>query len=199
MGGADIDPYAQYDRLRDAFRFAEWSEDEFNNRGLFSDYFLKLRLPDDKLFPVWNTDIRPAQRELLRAFDQTHDVAQLIGPVLKALGFEAETLPKDAEADFRLRPMGAPKDAPACAVLLAYPWDRPLDRQDDRNHDRADHVPGLRVVRALEQEKAPWAILTNGKDWRLYCAAAHSRASNYYEVELPDALGRDDLSALRYF
>ena len=67
------------------------------------------------------------------------------------------------------------------------------------SRERADHVPGIRVVGALEKHKVPWAILTNGKDWRLYCAAAHSRASNYYEVELPEALARDDLVALRYF
>mgnify|MGYP001041991491 CR=1 FL=1 len=41
MSLAPVEPYAQFDRMRDVFRLAEWSEDEFNNRGLFSDYFLK--------------------------------------------------------------------------------------------------------------------------------------------------------------
>ena len=125
--------------------------------------------------------------------------ARLLKPILAALGFKADALGKDDEADFLLRPEMAAADSPAVAALLAYPWDRPLDRQDDLNRDRADHVPGIRVVGALEKHKVPWAILTNGKDWRLYCAAAHSRASNYYEVELPEALARDDLLALRYF
>jgi hypothetical protein len=40
MSNMAADPYAQYERIRDAFRLAEWSEDEFNNRNLFSDYFL---------------------------------------------------------------------------------------------------------------------------------------------------------------
>ena len=38
MANTAADAYAQYDRIKDAFRLAEWSEDEFNNRNLFSDY-----------------------------------------------------------------------------------------------------------------------------------------------------------------
>jgi hypothetical protein len=208
MSRTATDPFGQFERIRDAFRLAEWSEDEFNNRGLFSDYFLKSRLPDARAFPVWNTDLRGVHRELLDILAQAGDVrqlstndmhAKLVEPILAALGFQADALGEDDEADFLLRSGGAAADSPAVAALLAYPWDRPLDRQDDLGRDRADHVPGIRVVGALEKHKVPWAILTNGKDWRLYCAAAHSRASNYYEVELPEALARDDLVALRYF
>ncbi len=208
------DPFAQFERIRDAFRLAEWSEDEFNNRGLFSDYFLKSRLPDARAFPVWNTDLRPVHRSLSKILADAAQVRQptsqdtfdrLVKPTLAALGFAFEALPKDDEADFLLRPADAAADAPAVVALLAYPWDRPLDRQDDRDRpdnldpERANHVPGIRVVGALEKHKTPWAILTNGKDWRLYCAAAHSRASNYYEIELPQALDRDDQGALPYF
>ncbi len=208
MSRAATDPFAQFERIRDAFRLAEWSEDEFNNRGLFSDYFLKSRLTDPRAFPVWNTDLRSVHRDLTKILAETGDVRQLgpkemhanlIKPIMAALGFKAESQGKDDEADFLLRPADTAADSPAVAALLAYSWDRPLDRQDDLNRDRADHVPGIRVVGALEKHKTPWAILTNGKDWRLYCAEAHSRASNYYEVELPEALERDDLVALRYF
>jgi hypothetical protein len=170
---------------------AEWSEDEFNNRGLFSDYFLKSRLPDARAFPVWNTDLRPLHQSLSKILADVGHVqqlttkdmhAKLVKPTLAALGFKLDALRKDDEADFLLRPADASSDAPPVAALLVYPWDRPLDRQDDLDRDRADHVPGIRVVGALEKQQVPWAVLTNGKDWRLYCAAAHSRASNYYEV-----------------
>jgi hypothetical protein len=203
------DPYAQYDRLRDAFALAEWSEDEFNNRNLFSDYFLKKRLTDPHLFPEWETDVRPAHRELTGIGDAAGDVRNLptadlrkkfIDCVLEALGFRLAAAPgDDAQADALLVPREAGQDAPACAALLAYPWDRPLDRKDEKDRDRADDVPGIRVIRALEQHQVPWAVLTNGKDWRLYCAAAHSRASNYYEVDLPESLTAADLKAFRYF
>jgi hypothetical protein len=39
-------------------------------------------------------------------------------------------------------------------------WDRPLDRQDDLNRDRAEHVPGIRVVQALEKHQVLWAIVS---------------------------------------
>src|SRR4051812_45909917 len=58
------DPYAQSDRMRDAFRLAEWSEDSFNNRNLFSDYFLTKRLTEQSLFPIWHSDFKPAYKQL---------------------------------------------------------------------------------------------------------------------------------------
>jgi hypothetical protein len=208
MDNSAADPYAQYDRLRDAFTLAEWSEDEFNNRNLFSDYFLKKRLTDPRLFPEWDTDVRSAHRELARLLEAAGDVrtltadalrTQFIGPVLEALGFRLAAPAGEAQADALLVPRGAAADAAPCAALLAYPWDRPLDRKHDADRDRPDDVPGIRVIRALEQHQVPWAVLTNGKDWRLYCAAAHSRASNYYEVDLPESLAAADLKAFRYF
>src|SRR5690554_4297944 len=49
----EIDPLAQYDKLLSAYTVAEWSEPLFNNRALFSDYYLKERLPDE---PEWQED-----------------------------------------------------------------------------------------------------------------------------------------------
>lgn len=49
-----------------------------------------------------------------------------------------------------------------------------------------------------------WVILTNGKLWRLYSQRAHSRATNYYEIDLDEVLTRqgyqqDVENAFRYF
>jgi len=41
----EADPFGQYDKLLSAYALADWSEDYFNNRALFSDYYLKERLP----------------------------------------------------------------------------------------------------------------------------------------------------------
>jgi hypothetical protein len=41
----EIDPFYQWDKLRSAFSVAEWTEPFFNNRALFSDYYLNERLP----------------------------------------------------------------------------------------------------------------------------------------------------------
>ena len=206
MANIAPDPYAQSDRIRDAFRLAEWSEDAFNNRNLFSDYFLTKRLTEQSLFPIWHGDFKPAYKQLRQVFTAAGEVPSLSAqdyidrfmlPMLEGLGFVHTATKSDDEADYVLKPA---KDAPPCAALLVYPWDRPLDRKDEQpTRPRAEDVPGIRVVKVLEEQKLPWAILTNGKDWRLYCAAAHSRATNYYEIDLPDALEREDLIAFRYF
>ncbi|MEA3350029.1 MAG: TaqI-like C-terminal specificity domain-containing protein, partial [Chloroflexota bacterium] len=60
--------------------------------------------------------------------------------------------------------------------------------------------PGALVVSLLYAETAPWGIVTNGKLWRLYSAKAHSRATNYYEIDLEETLASPDpAEAFRYF
>jgi hypothetical protein len=44
------------------------------------------------------------------------------------------------------------------------------------------------VVSLLERGDALWVIVTNGRLWRLYSRRAHSRATNYYEIDLSDLL-----------
>jgi hypothetical protein len=211
MISTGADPYAQYARIRDAFNFAAWSSDEFNNRNLFSDYFLTKRLPHVEPFQsIFAADVREPQRAVagvVRDFepsahgdkDSAAYQSRFLHPLLKLLGFTA-ALDKSGGADYLLSAAGHEDPAPL-AALLVYPWNRPLDRQDDEGRDpeRPDHVPGIRVIHALEHHDLSWAVLTNGKDWRLYCAAAHSRASNYYEVDLPAALEHGDAVAFRYF
>ena len=42
----ESDAFAQYDKLLSAYAVADWSEEFFNNRALFSDYYLLERLPE---------------------------------------------------------------------------------------------------------------------------------------------------------
>ena len=42
----ESDTIAQYEKLLSAYDVADWSEPFFNNRALFSDYYLTTRLPD---------------------------------------------------------------------------------------------------------------------------------------------------------
>ena len=45
-----------------------------------------------------------------------------------------------------------------------------------------------------------WVIVTNGKLWRLYSATASNKATNYYEIDLEEAIGASDqLTALKYW
>jgi hypothetical protein len=199
----EADAFAQYEKLLAAYSVAYWSEDHFNNRALFSDYFLKERLPNSPVdFPEWTEDPKPAYKRL-------HDIytrvlsgltgktkeslrSELLEPVLTELGFKIEAGVKTSdpgEPDYR---MYAPSDGDAAVALcLAYPWDRFLDGKDDkRDAETPDHNPGQRVVSLLEKAEAPWIVVTNGRLWRLYSPRAQSRASNYYEIELDEALGQ---------
>jgi hypothetical protein len=52
-------------RSRAAYDLAEWSEPYFNNRALFSDYYLNERLPDRA---EWREDVAPIGRQPKRPF-----------------------------------------------------------------------------------------------------------------------------------
>ncbi|HEY7495007.1 MAG TPA: hypothetical protein VIH59_28380, partial [Candidatus Tectomicrobia bacterium] len=56
----------QWEKLRSAYMLAEWSEEYFNNRALFSDYYLKERLTDPKITPEWDEDVRPVGRDIYK-------------------------------------------------------------------------------------------------------------------------------------
>jgi hypothetical protein len=69
--------------------------------------------------------------------------------------------------------------------------------------ETSEENPGACVVTALEEGLANWIIVTNGRQWRLYSRRAHSRATNFYEVDLIEALiasgDTDPNEAFRYW
>lgn len=87
----------QWEKLRSAYMLAEWSEEYFNNRALFSDYYLKQRLTDPKITPEWAEDVRPigravfghlvtARKEYTRKPEQ--DIrSKLYEPLFQQLGY----------------------------------------------------------------------------------------------------------------
>lgn len=201
----EADADAQYDKLRSAYEVAEWAEPFFNNRALFADYYLSERLPSGS---EWREDAKPAlrrfselcqrARERFVGAPETRTRADLIEPALSALGFTLRPVrPGEASPDYLL----ADSSGQTRAVCLAYLWDRNLDGRDDtRDAERPSDNPGARVVSVLDPSIAPWAIVTNGKLWRLYRAGADSRATNYYEIDLEETLAAPDLgTAFRYF
>jgi len=213
----EADPFGQFDKLRFAYDLAHWSEVYFNNRGLFSDYFLTDRLrPKDSgevEFPEWREDPKPAYQRLRTIYDRASErfagrktselVPLLYEPLLKELGFKP-SLQHSSETGLQLR-LDDPTTGRLLGICLPFPWGRELDRKDDTHDTETPEVtPTFAVVDLLAKEKAPWLILTNGKLWRLYSQRAHSRATNYYEVDLDEVLGRqgfqqDIQDAFRYF
>ncbi|MDI6694274.1 MAG: TaqI-like C-terminal specificity domain-containing protein [Anaerolineales bacterium] len=204
----EIDPLYQWDKLRSAYSVAEWSEPFFNNRALFSDYYLNERLP---ALPEWQEDIRPAYQALQALYSdirQRHARQpeaelrrELFEPVFQALGWrwEVKKPPEDdsAQPDYSLiTPAGG--EIPC----LTYTWDRFLDGPDEgRDPATPRENPGQTAVGVLDRlDGNGWVVMTNGKLWRLYSARAHSRATNYYEIDLEETLASPDPGqAFRYF
>ena len=202
----EVDSDSQYDKLLSAYAIADWSEPLFNNRALFSDYYLNERLPE---LPEWKErpeEIYHRLRELLaRSRRQASESgngmsAQMtVEPVLEALGFEPLKTTRRGSPDYQM--YGPEKTDGPVAVCLAYAWNRYLDGRDEtRDGQNPDENPGARVVTVLESSDAMWAIVTNGKLWRLYSSRTHSRSTNYYEIDLEETLATLDANvAFRYF
>ena len=78
-------------------------------------------------------------------------------------------------------------------------------KDDERDGDSPEEVPGAVVISLLEKNLAPWAVVTNGKLWRLYSQHTHSRATNYYEIDLEEVMAQgtpstsDPAESFRYF
>jgi hypothetical protein len=214
----ESDTFAQYDKLLSAYDVAEWSEPFFNNRALFSDYYLTTRLPSS---PEWKSS--EEAEAMTRAFKTLRELyadvretfsnqpekivrAKLLEPVLTTLGFIHQAVTSKnsptAQPDYKLYAATPARDKPL-AFCLAYTWGRNLDGKDEqRDSQTPDENPGAVVVSLLDSGEADWAIVTNGKTWRLYSAKAHSRATNYYEIDLEETLAQSPVNreyAFRYF
>ena len=202
----EVDSDSQYDKLLSAYAIADWSEPLFNNRALFSDYYLNERLPE---LPEWKErpeEIYHRLRDLLARLDRQSSESgngmsaqMIVEPVLEALGFEPLKTTQIDSPDYQL--YGPEKTDKPVAVCLAYPWNRYLDGRDEtRDGQNPDENPGARVITVLESCNAMWAIVTNGKLWRLYSSRTHSRSTNYYEIDLEETLATLDANvAFRYF
>jgi hypothetical protein len=211
----ESNPFGQFDKLRYAYDLAHWSEVFFNNRGLFSDYYLCERLPsrDGKVteFDEWREDPKPAYQRLRAIYDEaaekfagkkTSELIELLyEPLLRELGFQPK---RQGSGSTPLR-LHDPDSGALLGICLPYPWGRELDRKDEmHDSETSEATPIFAVVDLLAKEKVPWVVLTNGKLWRLYSEQAHSRATNYYEIDLDEILGRqgfqqDIQDAFRYF
>ncbi len=208
-------PTPSTDKLLSAYSVADWSEEHFNNRALFSDYYLTERLPS---LSEWQEDPKPAYVSLSKTYqcastrfaNKTVETLQadLFEPAVRTLGFHFKKThhrkPGDAKSSYGLY-SGVGEGKPV-ATALVYPWGRYLDGKDyTRDADTADENPGAVVVSILERGEAPWAIVANGRIWRLYSAKAHSRATNYYEIDVEELLSQDTsefsdpATAFRYF
>ena len=200
----------QFDKLRSVFEAAVYTGQYYQNRALFADHYLNARLQES---PTWAEspnaaflavrDICASARERFSGKDEATARQELIEPLFKALGFKY-TKGKGAKdgaptADYILKSA----DGGVLTVALVYQWDRWLDGPDPADQQTPDENPGASVVSVLERGNVEWVIVTNGKHWRLYSRQAHSRSTNFYEVDLAEALivsaETDPAEAFRYW
>ena len=86
------------------------------------------------------------------------------------------------------------------ALVEAKRWGVGLDRSSPRQRAPAGQV--LRYLRRaddLTQGALRWGILSNGQCWRLYYAGARSVAEEFFEIDLPEVLRRQDRHGLKLF
>ncbi len=114
----ESDTFAQYDKLLSAYDVADWSEPFFNNRALFSDYYLTTRLPSS---PEWKSSeeagaitrafkmLRELYADVRETFsNQPENIvrANLLEPVLTTLGFDVRPVKANnkntAQPDYKL-------------------------------------------------------------------------------------------------
>ncbi len=170
----------------------------FGKRGRFAEQYLLSRL---RLDTAWRDDPSQAFQQVRRLladargrwFGVGEQVLRqrLYAPLFELLGFQA-TLVRRA-GDAHTEPDVLLSAAWGRTAAFVYAWDRWLDGPDfDLDRQSPEVNPGACVVAALEEGVADWIIVTNGRQWRLYSRHARCRASDFYEVDLVEALAASD-------
>ncbi len=204
------DGFDQFDKLRSVFEAAAYTGEYFQNRALFADHYLETRLKENEAWAENPADKFIATREVMRdartrwtSQSESKARGELYEPIWRLLGFKAKVnkpANKDhLEPDYILNDRQGEKRS----VAFVYRWDRWLDGPDLSDPDTPEENPGAAVVSALARGDARWIIVSNGKLWRLYSRDAHSRSTNFYEVDLEEALlasgDTDPNEAFRYW
>jgi len=197
------------------------------NRDLFSNYYLDEHLPETEEWDeVDDDELEAAYDEIVDLYDREKSTApkrnesqleeKFIRPMFRKLGipfeveestsrtqrrpdygfFETEDAARDA---FERREGGGDFYENAVAVADAKRWGRPLDTRGSGEHERDFENPSYQIHVYLQETPARWAVLTDGKKWRLYYGPTSHRLDSYYEVDLPTVLEKGDLEDFKYF
>lgn len=195
------------------------------NRDLFSNHYLNDHLRNTE---PWNepsdAEVETAFTEIKEILDkkgdrvQDYNEAQLernvIRPIFEILDipFEIEeTVMRNARRpDYGFFPSAEAADAAfdrenfyeeAIAVADAKRWGRKLDTRGKEKREFEN--PSYQIHRYLQETPPEWAVLTNGKRWRLYYSPTSHRLDSFYEIDLPALLDivdeNDDLEAFKEF
>ncbi len=200
----------------------------FQNRGLFSDHFLKARLPQWK---EWEIDVElpsfrkeflslyESKKTILSGLNEAQTEDEFIKPVLDLLGYANSYIVQAStklgqqtnRPDYALFPDETTKnkayqklkdnDYTQCiGVADAKYWERELDLSKSSERDTfTNQNPSFQIAGYLTGTKQKWGILTNGCLWRLYCTESHLPLGNYYQVDLVQLLEEAPEEQFKYF
>jgi type II restriction/modification system DNA methylase subunit YeeA len=197
------------------------------NRDLFSNYYLDEHLPETEAWDELSDDeLREAKADIMDLWEREQGTApkrnesqleeKFIRPMFRKLGipfeveestsrtqrrpdygfFESEDAARGA---FERREEGGDFYKDAVAVADAKRWGRPLDTRGSGEHERDFENPSYQIHVYLQETPARWAVLTDGKKWRLYYGPTSHRLDSYYEIDLPTVLEKGDLEEFKYF
>ncbi len=197
------------------------------NRDLFSNYYLDEHLPETQEWDeVGEEELQAAYSEINELYEREKSTApkrnesqleeKFIRPMFRKLGipfeveestsrtqrrpdygfFDSDEAARDA---FERREGGGDFYENAIAVADAKRWGRPLDTRGSGEHERDFENPSYQIHVYLQETPARWAVLTDGKKWRLYYGPTSHRLDSYYEVDLPTVLEKGDLDDFKYF
>ncbi len=203
----------------------------WNNQNLFSNNYLKHRLPVTSLWTGQNEKAKAAFETAKKSYEIIKTLKlgsgqeaeledKFIRPLLKALGYERSVQPttqmgkrpdyalfKDINS---LNAASSDKDnlkkffSEALTILESKYWGRRLNDADkndtlDSRDPTAQTIKYLDAVNYHTDGKINWAILTNGKHWRLFYYKAQSRSGNFYEIDLEEIIKKDSIEDFLYF
>jgi len=197
------------------------------NRDLFSNYYLDEHLPETEAWDELSDDeLREAKADIMDLWEREQGTApkrnesqleeKFIRPMFRKLGipFEVEESTSRtqrrpdygffksedaARSAFERREEGGDFYKNAVAVADAKRWGRPLDTRGSGEHERDFENPSYQIHVYLQETPARWAVLTDGKKWRLYYGPTSHRLDSYYEIDLPTVLEKGDLEDFKYF
>jgi hypothetical protein len=197
------------------------------NRGLFSDHFLKARLPQWK---EWQSDgelatfrkqlssLHESKKAILPLSNEAQTEKEFVQPVLELLGYANSYIVQAPtqigehtnRPDYALFPDQTTKNKAyeklkdnnytlCIGVADAKYRERELDLARSSNRDTyTNQNPSFQIASYLTRTKQTWGILTNGRLWRLYCAKSPLPLGNYYQVDLVQLLNNLE-EGLKYF
>ncbi|WP_075054215.1 Eco57I restriction-modification methylase domain-containing protein [Nitrososphaera viennensis] len=165
------------------------AERYFINRGLFSNYFLRERL--DKTLSDRKRNIQSESAGFLSKFPYgIPSDFSAVSTVLNALGYRANSNKISGGGNIEYELFSGSNRLTTVVAIAADAENLDVMRSDDRS------VPSVQAVAALD--RCQWAILTNGRLWRLYSSKVSSASTNYFEVDI-DGITDEKDPKLKYF